>query len=111
MTKPIISRAVKVGNLLFLSGMTGEGNDTETQTRNLFETIKKTLEDAGSSMDNIINATVYLTDINDKSKYFNPIWRKYFPEKPPTRTCVQVVLEPPDKIEVTVIALVPEERL
>ena len=111
MAKYIISRAVNTGNLLFLSGMTGKGADTTTQTRSIFEKIKKTLEDGGSSMENVINATVYLTDINDRPKYFNPLWSEYFPEKPPTRTCVQVGLSPPTTVEVTVVALTPEKRL
>jgi enamine deaminase RidA (YjgF/YER057c/UK114 family) len=55
-------------------------------------------------MKNIVAAVVYLTDINDRPKYFNPIWREYFPEDPPTRTCVQVGLAPPATVEVTVVA-------
>jgi len=111
MSKPLISRAVKAGNLVFLSGMTGEGDDTETQVRSVFEKIRKTLEDAGSSMGNVVAATVYLTDLDDRPKYLNPIWRELFPENPPTRTCIQAGLSPPMKVEITVTALMPEERL
>lgn len=108
MSKPIISRAKRVGNLLFLSGMTGEGGDTGAQTRNIFEKIKKNLEDSGSCFENVVAATVYLTDINDRPKYFNPIWSEYFPVNPPTRTCIEVGLAPPLKVEVTVIATIRE---
>ena len=110
MAKPLISSAVKAGNLLFLSGMTGEGEDTETQIRSVFEKIKKTLEEADSCMEKVVAATVYLTDLNDRPEYLNPIWREYFPENPPTRTCVQAGLSPPMKVEITVTALIPEER-
>jgi 2-iminobutanoate/2-iminopropanoate deaminase len=109
MKKPLISRAAKVGNLLFLSGMVGQGDDTGAQARDIFEKIRKILEEAGSSLDKIVNATVYLTDINDREKYFNNIWSEFFPVNPPTRTCIQVGLTPPMKVEVTVIALVPEK--
>lgn len=107
MAKPLISRVRKAGNLLFLSGMTGDGDDTETQTRNIFEKIKKTLDEAGTSMEDVVSATVYLIDVNDRPEFFNPIWCEYFPENPPTRTCIQVGLAPPMKVEVTVVALIP----
>ena len=57
-------------------------------------------------MENIIKATVYLTDLNDRPKRFNPVWSEYFPENPPTRTCIQVGLAPPAKVEVTVVAII-----
>lgn len=102
----LISGTRKAGDLLFLSGRTGDGEDVETQTRSVFEKIKKTLEDNGLSMKDVVNATVYLTDINDRPSHFNPIWREYFPENPPTRTCIQIGLAPPKKVEVTVIAAI-----
>jgi len=109
MEKPLISKTRKAGNLLFLSGMTGGEGNTETQIRNIFEKIKEILEDAGASMDDVVSATVYLTDINDRSKHFNNIWREYFSENPPTRTCVEVGLAPPITAEMTVIASIPSD--
>lgn len=111
MSKSIISKVMKAGTLLFLSGMTGEGPDTGTQIRDIFGKIKKTLEDAGSSLNNVISATVYLIDLNDRSTFLNPIWNEYFTINPPTRTTVQVGLAPPAKVEITVIATSPEVRL
>ena len=93
-----------------MSGITGGEGDTETQIRNIFERIKNILEETGSSMDKVINATVYLTDLNDRQKYFNTIWKEYFPENPPTRTCVEAGLAPPTKVEVTIIATITEEK-
>ena len=90
--------------------MTAEGNDTGIQTRNIFEKIKKILEENESSLQNIVAATVYLTDINERPKYFNPTWSEYFPDNPPTRTCVQVGLAPPSKVEVTVVATITNKN-
>jgi len=109
--KPVFGRAVRAGNLVFLSGVTGKGPDTGTQIKSIFESIKTTLEEVGSSLENVINATVYLTDLEEREKYLNPIWSELFPRNPPTRTTVQVVLAPPDAVEITVVALVPEVRL
>ncbi|GAH61787.1 unnamed protein product [marine sediment metagenome] len=109
MTGPLISRVIKAGNFLFLSGLTGDGPDTETQSRDIFEKMKKILEDSDSSMENIINATVYLTDLNDRPKHFNPVWSEYFTENPPTRTCIQVGLAHPAKVEVTVVAIISKK--
>ena len=102
--KPLISRVVRVGNLLFLSGMSGGSGDVKTQIKNTFERIKATLEGAGSSMSNVVKATVYLADLNHRGQYFNDIWREYFPDNPPARTCVQVVLAPEVYVEIEVIA-------
>jgi 2-iminobutanoate/2-iminopropanoate deaminase len=104
MSKPLISPAIKVGDLLFLSGMTGEGATTEEQSRNIFEKIKKVLEDNGSSLESVVAATVYLTDIEERPAEFNPVWREYFPDNPPTRTCVEIGLAGSTTVEVTVIA-------
>ncbi len=107
MSNPI-SRTKVAGNLLFLTGLTGDGEGIEAQTRSLFEKMKKTLEENGLSMKDVVNGTVYLTDINDRPTHFNPIWKEYFPKDPPTRTCVQIAsLGPQKKVEVTVIALIP----
>ena len=104
MSKPLISRAVRVGDLLFLSGMTAKGADTKTQTKNVMEKIKETLEENGLGMKDVVSGVVYLTDITERPEGFNPIWREYFPDNPPTRTCVEVGLAPPTTVEVTVVA-------
>ncbi|MBS7625009.1 Rid family detoxifying hydrolase [Candidatus Bathyarchaeota archaeon] len=96
----ILSRAVIFGNLIFVSGIgphdpeTGkvvEGGIRE-QTRRVMETMKTILEEAGSSLDNVLKCTVYLTDINH---YYdmNEVYSSYF-KVPPARTCVQVAKLP-----------------
>jgi 2-iminobutanoate/2-iminopropanoate deaminase len=102
--KPLISRFRKVGDLIFLSGMTGGSGDPETQIKNTLERIRATLESAGSSMENIVKATVYLTDLSYRALYLNDIWRSYFPENPPTRTCVEAGLAQGTYVEITTVA-------
>jgi len=107
MSKPLLSRVRKAGNLLFLSGMIGKGDDKESKFRDTFERIKGVLEENGLSLENVVKATVYLEDINDRPKYLNPLWREYFPNNPPTRTCVEAGLNG-GQIEITVIAAIPD---
>jgi 2-iminobutanoate/2-iminopropanoate deaminase len=102
--KPLISRFVKTKNLVFLAGLTAKGENAETQIKNVFERIKATLEEAGSSMENVVKATVYLTDLNDRGLYLNDLWREYFPDNPPARTCVQAGLAPGTYVEIETIA-------
>ncbi|MCW3990242.1 MAG: RidA family protein [Candidatus Bathyarchaeota archaeon] len=107
MSKPLISRARRAGNLLFLSGVIGKGDDKESKFRDTFEKIKGVLEENGLSLENVVNATVYLEDIDDRPKHLNPLWREYFPGIPPTRTCVEAGLNG-GQIEITVVAAIPD---
>ena len=111
MSPSIISKGIKTNNLIFLSGMTAEGPDTGAQIRNIFTKVENVLIEVGSSLNNIIAATVYLTDLDDRPKYLNPIWSEYFPQNPPTRTTIQVGLAPPAKVEITIIATSPEIKI
>ena len=63
------SRAVKVGNMVYVAGTTGYDYTTMTlpedvvdQAKNCMETIKKALEDAGSSLEDVVRAHYYVTD-------------------------------------------------
>ena len=106
----LISGANVVGNLVFTSGMTGGSKgDAETQIRNTFSRLKEALEKAGTSFENVLKATVYLTDLSDREKYLNKIWKETFPENPPSRTCIQVGLAGNLKVEIEMIAVIPEK--
>jgi len=105
----LISGAIVVGNLVFTAGMTGGSGDTETQIRNTFQRLKEVLEKAGTSLENVVKATVYLTDLSDREKYLNKIWKEMFPENPPARTCIQVGLAGDTKVEIEMIAVIPEK--
>ena len=118
--------ARKFGNLLFLSGVgprvvgskeipgvtlneNGEikSYDIEKQCHSVFKNIKFILEDAGSSWDNIIDVTVFLTNMKDDFKTYNKIYAEYFKENLPCRTTVEInCLPTPIAIELKVIATI-----
>jgi 2-iminobutanoate/2-iminopropanoate deaminase len=112
---PNLSLATRFGNLLFVAGQTGRhpktgelGKDIREQTRNTLERIKAILECAGSSLDNVLTATVYLTRRDDLAAY-NEEYGNYFPKDKPARTTVTVAsLNTPELvIEITVTACIP----
>lgn len=107
MSKKVIPGANIVGNLVFTSGMTGRPGDVETQISFTLKKLKSVLESAGTSFENVVKATVYLADLNDRERYLNKIWRETFPENPPSRTCVQVGLAPDDLVEIELVAVIP----
>jgi len=107
MSKPLISKVRRAGNILYLSGMIGKGDDKETKFRDTFEKIKGVLEENGLSLENVVKAVVYLEDIDDRPRYLNPLWSEYFPGIPPTRTCVEAGLNG-GQIEITVVAAIPD---
>lgn len=68
--------AIRVGDQIFLSGLTGRDKDGKVvpggayeQTRTIFERIKNLLEAAGSGLNDIVRLTVYVTNINDRVAY------------------------------------------
>src|ERR1041384_5216740 len=89
---PTMSQAVKAAGLIFVSGTapvdpaTGSLNGTtiQEQTRQCLTNIKAILEDAGSSMDKLISATVILADEDDFAG-MNEEWMLWFPVNPPAR--------------------------
>ena len=82
-------------------------HDIEVQTRAAIENVKAILEDAGSSLQKVLDVTVYLTDIKSDFDAFNRIYAEYFGEVQPTRTTVGVESLPtPIAVELKVIAAV-----
>jgi 2-aminomuconate deaminase len=118
--------ARKVGNLLFLSGvgprekgtkvipgveLDAEGKivsyDIEKQCRSVFNNIKNILEDSGSSWENIVDVTVFLTNMKDDFPTYNKLWAEYFAVDPPCRTTLEInCLPTPIAIELKVIATI-----
>ena len=101
--KPIgpYSQAIKVGSLLFGSGQipidpeTGEvvNKGIKEQTNRVMENIKAVLEAAGYTLKDVVKVTVFLKDLKLFNE-FNKEYAKYFPEKPPARTTVEVAQLP-----------------
>ncbi len=118
--------AKRVGNLLFLSGVgprergtkkipgvelnvdgTIASYDIEKQCRSVFQNVKFILEDSGSSWKNIVDVTVFLTNMKDDFPIYNKLWAEYFAENPPCRTTLEInCLPTPIAIELKVIATV-----
>lgn len=124
--------ARKVGNLVFLSGVgprkrgskdipgaqldaSGKliGWDIEAEMRSCFENIRTILAEAGSRWENIVDVTVFLTDMKRDWQTYNRVYGEFFPAGPnqPCRTTVEVKALPtggntPIHFEIKVIATV-----
>jgi 2-aminomuconate deaminase len=69
--------------------------------------VKYILEDAGSSWDNIVDVTVFLTNMKDDFPTYNKLWAEYFGKNPPCRTTLEInCLPTPIAIELKVIATI-----
>jgi 2-aminomuconate deaminase len=118
--------ARKVNNLLFLSGigsrsaidnsipgleLDAEGNilkyDIEAECHSVFANVKAVLEASGSSWDNIVDVTVFLTNMKNDFPVYNKIYGEYFKDVEACRTTVEVKSLPtPIAIELKVIATI-----
>ena len=110
------SQAVKVGQLLFISGTIAldpvsgkvvEPGNIEAQIRQVMENIKTVLKAAETSLDSVVKVTAFIDDI-DKFNSFDSIYREYFPKDPPARSTVEVGHFPKGIcVEIEAIALTP----
>jgi 2-aminomuconate deaminase len=118
--------ARRVGNLLFLSGIgprdpetnqvpgnrhDADGNliayDIAAQCQAVFRNVRTVLEEAGSSWENLVDVTVFLTNMRDDFATYNRIYAEHFTTNQPARTTVEVSRLPtPIAIELKVIATV-----
>ena len=118
--------SVEVSGMLYLSGIGPRnfrdnsipGNEydaderlvnynIEKQTHSVFHNIKSILEESNSSLENLIDITVFLTDMNNDFKKFNDIYNLYFPEAHACRTTIEVNALPTDiAIELKCVALI-----
>lgn len=118
--------ARRVGNLLFLSGVGPRERgkkeipgvvldeagkilsyDIEAQCHSVFRNIRYILEDAGSSWDNIVDVTVFLTNMKADFPTYNRLYAEYFKENKPCRTTLEInCLPTPIAIELKVIATI-----
>jgi len=101
--------AVKYGDWVFLAGQLASdfsdtgippqakvdpafpfyGSDIELQTDYTLSNLKALLEEAGSDLEHVVKAQVFLKDLNDFHG-FDEVWRKYFGDNPPPRTTLQI---------------------
>lgn len=106
------SQAIRMGNMVFLSGqiplhpVTGEmvKGDIKAQTRQVLENVKCILEAAGSSLDQVAKTTIFMKDLNDYAAV-NAVYQEFFPNKPPARAAIQAARLPRDAVvEIETIA-------
>lgn len=108
---------VRIGNLVFTSGLTGPrkggpsdfGGSVEEQTRTILQRHKDALEAVGSSLDNVLKVTVFMSDIKVEKPAMNKAYAEFFTNHSPSRSAVGV--EFPDsrtKVEIEMIAYVPD---
>ncbi|MBY0472640.1 RidA family protein [bacterium] len=122
--------ARRVGNLLFLSGvgprergskkipgveLDSEGNitsyDIATQCHSVFKNVRYILEEAGSSWENLVDVTVYLTNMKKDFPTYNKLYAEYFKDNQPCRTTLEIgSLPTPIAIELKCIATIGEKR-
>ncbi|HEX9294948.1 MAG TPA: RidA family protein [Polyangiaceae bacterium] len=106
------SQAVRVGDLVFLSGQipldpaTGEivQGDAAEQTRRVMENLGAVLRAAGADFSEVVRSTVYLVNLADFGKV-NEVYGGYFSSEPPARVTVQVAALPRGaSVEIEMIA-------
>lgn len=90
----VFSPAVRIGNVLFLSGQIGTDSANklvpggiQAEARQALNNVKATLEKYGSSMDRVAKCTVFLADIKDYND-FNEIYVSYFRARKPARSAM-----------------------
>lgn len=91
---PVFSPAVRVGNVLYLSGQIGTDSlnrlvagGIQAEGRQALNNVRATLERYGSSLDRVVKCTVFLADIRDYDA-FNEIYVSYFRARKPARSAM-----------------------
>ncbi|MEE8519465.1 MAG: RidA family protein [Dehalococcoidia bacterium] len=110
-----LSPATRFGNLVFVSGQVGRhpetgevGQGIQEQTRIVLERIRAILEAAGTSLDNVLTVTSYVT-MRENLPAYNEEYAKYFTKDKPARTSVIANLGSADLlVEITVTACIPD---
>jgi 2-iminobutanoate/2-iminopropanoate deaminase len=107
------SQGIRVGDFVFCAGQAGlepqsgrlvEGG-IEAETRRVLQNLSAVLERAGSSLQNVVKTTVFLTDM-EEFKAMNAVYAEFFPSNPPARSTVQVSRLPAGaRVEIEAIAV------
>jgi len=107
------SQALKVGEMVFVSGQipidpaTGDivQGDIKAQTRQVLTNLNAVLKAAGSSLEEAVKTTVYITNM-DEFAQVNEVYSEFFKDQPPARACVEVSRLPKGvAIEIDAIAV------
>lgn len=109
------SPALRVGNLLFLSGQipldpaTGQlvDGNIRAQTTRVLQNLGELLRAGGADFENVVRTTIFLADMDDFA-VVNEVYASFFSEPYPARATVQVARLPKDvRVEIDAIAFVP----
>lgn len=110
--------AVQFGNLLFISGIAAldenngviGGDDAAAQAEAIFSAMDKILTAAGAGFGDVLKVTVFLTDVDDRTK-INPVRQRYFGESRPASTLIEVsrLAVPGMKVEVEAVVGLPSD--
>ena len=110
----VLSPAIRVGDVVYASGQLGLNRQApdstiEGQTRLTLENTKRVLEAAGTTMDNVVKCTVFLTRASD-FQGMNRVYREFFPKDPPARSTVVVaaLVVPAAVVEIECMAVMPK---
>lgn len=108
--------AVRAGDLLFVSGIVPVdpqgnlvgGDDVVAQTRKVFEIMGVVLASAGATFRDVVKVTVYLTDVDDRTR-INPVRQEVFGDARPASTLIEIsrLAIPGAKIEIEAVAQIP----
>jgi len=108
------SQAIIYNGIIYLSGQGPIDPQTnqvvhgtiEQETELSMENIRIILEEAGSSLSNVLQITAYLVNMREYGR-FNDVYKRYFPKEPPARTCIQAARLPFDiRVEINAIACI-----
>jgi 2-iminobutanoate/2-iminopropanoate deaminase len=105
---PLFNGAVSYGNLLFIAGKGyHKPGDIKEHTKNVLDEIQAELENAGSSMEKVLQCRVFLNDLKDYDG-MNEVFRGRFGEEPPVRTTIAAAGGIPGNslVEIDVIAYI-----
>ena len=108
-----LTPAIRVGNMVYASGaLPSRGANADTtiqgQTKSTLENVKRTLEMAGTTMENAVKCTVFLVEGTD-FRGMNEAYATFWPVAPPARTTVVVkaLVVPGAKLEIECVAAMP----
>ncbi len=111
------SQAIRVGELLFVSGQVGfdpaTGNlvagDVTVQAQQALKNLQAILQAANTTMQNVVKTTVFLIDMNDFAA-MNELYGTFFTQQPPARSTVAVAQLPRGaRFEIECVAIIPEK--
>ena len=108
--------AVRFGDLLFIAGVPPTdakgnlvgGDDVAAQARQVFRNMKLVLDAAGASFADVLKVTVYLLDVNDRTK-INPVRQEFFGSARPASTLIGIreLAIPGMKVEIEAVVGLP----